>query len=85
MKSEFDYVEPKFHEYDFKPKGITCDGEPVKFPDLFEPMALALANGGQFMVADWRTAKLMISLMWAGTLLVSAFALVACHRRFATR
>ena len=43
-KIEFDYVEPKFHEYDFKPKGITCDGVAVKFPDLFEPMALALAK-----------------------------------------
>ena len=36
-----------------------------------------------YVSADWRTAKLMISLMWAGTLLVSALALVACHRRFA--
>jgi hypothetical protein len=53
---EFDYVEPKFHEYDIKPKGITCDGEPVKFPDLFEPMALALANDGQLMVADSQTS-----------------------------
>ena len=41
----------------------------------------ALADG--FMAADWRTAKLMISLMWSGTLFVSALALVACHRRFA--
>jgi hypothetical protein len=54
-KIEFDYVEPKFHEYDFKPRGITCDGEPVKFPDLYEPMALALANDGQLMVADSQT------------------------------
>ena len=51
-KIEFDYVEPKYHEYDFNPKGITCDGGPVKFPDLYEPMALALANDGQLMVAD---------------------------------
>ena len=36
-----------------------------------------------YVSADWRTAKLMISLMWAGTLFVSALALVACHRRFA--
>ncbi len=36
-----------------------------------------------YVSADWNTAKLMISLMWAGTLLVSALALVACHRRFA--
>ena len=55
-KIAFDYVEQKFHEYDFKPKGITCDGEPVKFPDLFEPMALALADDGQLMVADSQTS-----------------------------
>lgn len=55
-KIEFDFVEPKFHEYDFKPRGITCDGEPVKFPDLYEPMALALANDGQLMVADSQTS-----------------------------
>lgn len=55
-KVEFDYVEPKFHEYDFKPRGITCDGAFVKFPDLFEPMALALANDGQLMVADSQTS-----------------------------
>ena len=55
-KIAFDYVEVKFHEYDFKPKGITCDGETVKFPDLFEPMALALANDGQLMVADSQTS-----------------------------
>lgn len=55
-KIEFDYVEPKFHEYDFKPKGVTCDGVTVPFPDLFEPMALALANDGQLMVADSQTS-----------------------------
>ena len=38
-----------------------------------------------YVSADWRTAKLMISLMWAGTLLVSTLALVACHRRFVAR
>ncbi len=53
---EFDYVEPKFHEYDFKPKGITCDGASVTFPDLYEPMALALANDGQLMIADSQTS-----------------------------
>lgn len=53
---QFDYVEPKFHEYDINPKGIRCDGSPVKFPDLFEPMALALANDGQLMVADSQTS-----------------------------
>lgn len=55
-KIAFDYVEPKFHEYDFKPKGITCDGEAVEFPGLFEPMALALAKDGQLMVADSQTS-----------------------------
>lgn len=35
-----------------------------------------------YVSADWQTAKLMISLMWAGTLLASTLALVACHRRF---
>jgi len=53
---QFDYVEPKFHEYDINPRGITCDGVPVKFPDLFEPMALALANDGQLMIADSQTS-----------------------------
>jgi hypothetical protein len=53
---EFDYVEPKFHEFDFKPTGLTCDGESVKFPELYEPMALALANNGQLMVADSQTS-----------------------------
>ncbi len=51
-KIEMTYVEAKYHEYDFTPKGITCDGNPVSFPVLFEPMALALANDGQLMVAD---------------------------------
>ena len=55
-KIEFDYVEPKFHEYDFRPKGITCDGVSVTFPDLYEPMALALANDGQLMIADSQTS-----------------------------
>jgi hypothetical protein len=54
-KLQFDYVEPKFHEYDFKPRGIACDSEPVNFPGLFEPMALALAIDGQLMVADSQT------------------------------
>ncbi len=55
-KIDFDYVEPKFHEYDIKPKGVTCDGAPVKFPGLYEPMALALANDGQLMIADSQTS-----------------------------
>lgn len=55
-KTEFDYVEREFHEYDIKPKGITCDGTAVKFPGLVEPMALALANDGQLMIADSQTS-----------------------------
>jgi hypothetical protein len=55
-KIEFDYVEPKFHEYDIQPKGIICDGARVQFPGLFEPMALALATDGQLMVADSQTS-----------------------------
>lgn len=51
-KIEFAYVEPEFHEYDIRPRGITCDGQPVSFPGLFVPMALALANTGELMVAD---------------------------------
>lgn len=55
-KIEFEYVEPQFHEYDILPKGITCDGDSVHFPDLFEPMALALSNDGLLMVADSQTS-----------------------------
>ena len=66
-KIEFEYVEPKFHEYDFKPKGITCNGVAVKFPDLFEPMALALANDGQLMVADSQTGPRQQVLFYAIT------------------
>jgi len=55
-KIQFAYVEPEFHEYDIKPKGVTCDGAPVQFPGLFEPMALALATDGQLMVADSQTS-----------------------------
>jgi len=33
--------------------------------------------------ADWRTAKLMISLMWAGTMFASALACLACYRWYA--
>ena len=49
------YVDPKHNEYDFVPQGITCDGAVVKFPALYEPTALALANNGQLMVADSQT------------------------------
>lgn len=37
-----------------------------------------------YVSADWNTAKLMISLLWTGTLLVSLLACFACHRRFAS-
>ena len=46
------YTDPKHDEFDFKPRGITLDGEPVAFPGLSEPTALALANDGSLMVAD---------------------------------
>ena len=36
-----------------------------------------------YVSADWHSAKLMITLMWLGTLSASALALLACHRRFA--
>ena len=39
-------------------------------------------NALGYVSADWQTAKLMISVTWAGTLLVSGLALVACLRRF---
>jgi hypothetical protein len=54
-KIQFDYAEPEFHEYDIHPKGVTCNGELVKFPGLFEPMTLALSNDGQLMIADSQT------------------------------
>jgi hypothetical protein len=47
-----EYVSPEDHEFDFRPRGIRCDGEPVAFPELHEPTALALANDGTLMVAD---------------------------------
>jgi hypothetical protein len=43
-KLEAEYVDRKNNEYDFVPKAITCDGKEVKFPDLFQPTALALAG-----------------------------------------
>ena len=55
-KIDFEYTEPKFHEYDIKPKGIRCDGERITFPGLFEPMALGMSNDGQLMVADSQTS-----------------------------
>ncbi len=58
--------------------GLTKLASCVVVRIVYGPNALAEV----FMAAGWRTAKLMISLMWAGTLLVSALALVACHRRF---
>ncbi|MEO8352399.1 MAG: hypothetical protein ABI680_11755 [Chthoniobacteraceae bacterium] len=51
-KLEVKYTDPKHQEWEFIPKGITCDGKPVKFPELFQPTALAMANDGSLMVAD---------------------------------
>jgi hypothetical protein len=45
-------VEPKFNEFEFVPKNITCDGAEIHFPGLCQPTALALANDGTLMVAD---------------------------------
>ena len=47
-----EYVDPRNNEYDFVPRGIRCGGEPVEFPDLYQPTALAMANDGTLMVAD---------------------------------
>ncbi|MFO1460164.1 MAG: hypothetical protein U1G08_12220 [Verrucomicrobiota bacterium] len=46
------YTDPKHQEWEFVPEEISCDGKPVHFPDLFQPMALAMANDGSLMVAD---------------------------------
>ena len=51
-KLEVEYTDPKHQEWEFTPKGITCDGKLVRFPELFQPTALALANDGSLMVAD---------------------------------
>jgi len=56
-KLEVSYTDPKHQEWEFVPKGITCDGKPVTFPGLFQPMALALANDGSLMVADSGTGQ----------------------------
>ena len=54
-KIEVEYTDPKNNEYDFIPKGMTCDGAPVTFPGLYQPTALALANDGALMIADSQT------------------------------
>jgi len=51
-KLEVEYVDPKHQEWEFTPRGITCDGKAVTFPELFQPTALAMANNGQLLVAD---------------------------------
>ena len=51
-KLEVTYTDPKHQEWEFIPKGVTCDGAAVTFPELFQPMALALANDDSLMVAD---------------------------------
>lgn len=47
-----EYLDPKFNEFEFVPKNITCDGAEIHFPDLFQPTAIALANDSSLMVAD---------------------------------
>jgi len=54
-KLEVTYTDPKHQEWEFIPRGITCDGRPVTFPGLAQPMALALANDGSLMIADSAT------------------------------
>jgi hypothetical protein len=51
-KLEVEYLDPKHQEWEFVPKGISCDGKAVTFPELVQPMALALANDASLMVAD---------------------------------
>lgn len=46
------YTDPKHNEYDFVPLGITRNDQPVAFPELYQPTALAVANDGALMVAD---------------------------------
>jgi hypothetical protein len=55
-KIDFKYTDPKHNEYDFIPKGILCDNQPVPFPGLYEPTAVALANNGLLMIADSQTS-----------------------------
>ena len=51
-KLDVEYTDPKHQEWEFVPKGIAFDGKVVTFPELIQPMALALANDGLLMVAD---------------------------------
>lgn len=51
-KLRVDYTDPKHQEWEFIPRDITCDDQPVTFPGLFQPTALALARDGTLMVAD---------------------------------
>jgi len=43
----------------------------------------ALADG--YMAGDWQTAKLMITLFWAGTVIVSVGCVIACRHHFNVR
>ena len=46
------WLDPIHNEYDFVPEAVTVDGVDIPLPDLFQPMALALATDGTLMVAD---------------------------------
>lgn len=59
------YTDPKHQEWEFEPKGITCDGKAVRFPELFHPTALAMAKDGQLMVADSGTGPRQQVLFYA--------------------
>ena len=68
-KLEVIYTDPKHQEWEFVPKEITCDGKAVTFPELFQPMALALANDGALMVAlsvviYWKFVALICRSWW---------------------
>jgi len=47
---------------------------------VYGPEFIALG----YVAGDWQTAKLMISIMWTGTVAVSILGLVACSTCFAT-
>jgi len=51
-KLNVEYTDPKHQEWEFKPKGITCDGAAVTFPGLSQPMTIAMANDGSLMIGD---------------------------------
>ena len=51
-KIKIHWVDPKHNEYDFIPEGITRDGSVVRFPDLFQPTAMAWSPDDTLAIAD---------------------------------